>query len=339
MIFERKNVILEIITLIEEGKNISFFRKFLPRILLVSFSLVLFLHLGFLPSVAENVSSLISADCGEIICRSNGNSSSQLFIIGLSHRDALTRSNGNKTARIQEEVYRIGDRLIHREGVELLLPEGFLANKAPKIEVEKIKAALKKSKCNGFPEMKEIEERLVDDKTYVNAEMLLNEYHPLKLRQVEDEQSYFAVRDSILKLVNTDKDSCDFSNIKSELDYLQERRTATLLQRIPGIVDDEFRQGNIKAKKAIFTIGMAHIPKIIDYLNKGRIEIHSPISTPNRNEDYTAELNLRKANFNVYVIISRTLADDPEVLKMNGLDKIVSSFRRQSFANSSKGLP
>lgn len=307
--------------------------------MLTTFSLVLFLHLGFLFSVAEDFSSQIPANCGEIVCRFNDNGSSQLYIIGLGHRETLTRSNDNKTVRIQEEVYQIGDWLIHHEGVDLLLPEGFLANKKPKIEAEKIKTALKKSKCDGFPGMKEIGERLADDKTYVNAEMLLNEKHPLRLRQVEDEPSYFAVRGGILKLVNTDKDSCDFLSIKSELDYLQERRTADLLQRIPGIVDDEFRQGNIKAKKAIFTIGLAHVPKIIEYLNKGRIEIHSPLSTPNRSEDYTAELNLRKANFSVYVIIPRTLADDPDVLEMVGLDKVVSSFHKQSSVTSSGALP
>jgi hypothetical protein len=239
----------------------------------------------------------------------------------------------------QDEVYQIGDWLIHSEGVNLLLPEGFFANNKPKIEVEKTQAVLKKNKCNGSPRLKEIEERLADDKTYVNAEMLLSENHRLRLRQVEDEQSYFAERNSILKLVNTGKESCDFLSIKSELDYLHERRTAALLQRIPGIVEDEFQQGNIKAKKAIFTIGMAHIPKIIEYLNKGLIEIHSPLSTPNRREDYAAELNLRKASFNVYVIIPRTLADDPAILEMNGLDRIVSSFRKQSSVNSSKVLP
>jgi hypothetical protein len=226
-------------------------------------SFVLFLHLGFLPSVAESFSSQIPVDCGEVICRSHQNSSSQLFIIGLSHRNALTRSNGNKTLKPQEEVYQIGDWLIHREGVNLLLPEGFVSNKKQKVEVEKTQAALKKKKCNGFPGIREIEERLADDKAYLNAEMLLNENHPLRLRQVEDERSYFSERDSILKLVNTGKESCDFLSIRSELDHLQQRRTAALLQRIPGIVEDEFQQGNIKAKKAIFTISMAHIPKII----------------------------------------------------------------------------
>jgi hypothetical protein len=135
--------------------------------------------------------------------------------------------------------------------------------------------------------LKEIGERLVDDKTYVNAEMFLNENHPLRLRQVEDEQSYFAVRGSILRLVNTGKDACDLTDIRSELDYLQERRTADLLQRIPGIVHDEIEHGNIKTKKAIFTIGLAHIRKIIEYLNKGKIDISPPSST--QGKEFRAE--------------------------------------------------
>ncbi len=161
----------------------------------------------------------------------------------------MTRINGNKTSKVQTEVYQIGDWLIHHQGLELLLPEGFFSSKAAKVEVEKIKTELEKSKCIGIPEMKVIEERLADNKTYVNAEMLLNEYHQLRLRQVEDEKFYVAVRECILKMVNTGNNSCDFLTVKSELDYQQDRRTAALLQRIPGIVDDEFQEGNIKAKK------------------------------------------------------------------------------------------
>jgi hypothetical protein len=290
---------------------------------------VLFLHISFLPSFSESFSSQIPADCGEIVCRSSGDSSSQLFIIGLSHRDTITRSNGSKTVRIQEEVYQIGDWLIHREGIELLLPEGFFANRSPRGDVEETKARLKKSPCSGSPVMKEIQERLVDDRTYVNAEMLLHDNHVLRLRQVEGEQSYFAVRDNILRLVNTRKDSCDLTGIRSELDYLQERRTADLLQRVPGIVNDEFRHGNIKVKKAIFTIGLAHIHKIIDYLNKGRIDIPPLPSASHQGKDYMAELNLRKENFGVTVIIPRTLIEDRKVLEMNGLDKIVAQSRNQ----------
>ena len=220
--------------------------------------------------------------------------------------------------------------MIHQQGVELLLPEGFFANKTAKIEAKKIKTGSGKTKCVGVPEMKEIEGRLADNKTYVNAEMLLNENHPLRLRQVEDENLYFAAREGLVKLVNTDnKNSCEYLTAKSQLDYVQERRTAALLQRIPGIVDEEFQQGNIKTKKAIFTIGTSHIYKIIEFLNKGRIDIYSPMLASSKGEDYSAELNLRKENFTVSVIIPRALADDPKVLEMNGLDKIVAQSRSQ----------
>ena len=116
-----------------------------------------------------------------MIYRSNEKSPNQLFIIGLSHRDSLTRLNGNKTSRVQAEVYKIGDWLIHDQGVELLLPEGFFSKKPARDEEEKVKTALEKSKCVDLSEMKAIEERLADNKTYVNAEMLLNENHHLRM--------------------------------------------------------------------------------------------------------------------------------------------------------------
>jgi hypothetical protein len=115
--------------------------------------------------------------------------------------------------------------------------------------------------------------------------------------------------------------------VRSELDYLQERRTADLLQRIPGIVNDEFGQGNIKAKKAIFTIGLAHVRHIVEYLNKGQIEIPSPSPALNKGKIYRADLNLRKENFSVTVVIPRTLIEDRKVLEMTGLEKIVAQSR------------
>ena len=240
---------------------------------------------------------------------------------------------------MQAEVYQIGDWLIHHQGLGLLLPEGFFSDKTTKVEVEKIKGGLEKSKCVGLPEMRAIEERLADNQTYVNAEMLLNENHQLRLRQVEDEKLYAAVREGILKIVNSGKNSCDFLTLKSELDFQQDRRTAALLQRIPAIVDDEFQEGNIKTKRAIFTIGMAHIHKIIEYLDEGQINLCSPLSTSNKSENYVADLNLRKEGFGVSVILPRTLADDLKVLEINGLDKIVSSSRKQSSKVLSKTIP
>lgn len=302
----------------------------MPRILIVAFAAVLLFHQGLFFSFAESYPLQIPSECGEVICQFNQNRPGQIYIIALAHRDALTVLNGNKTSKVQAEIYRIGDWLIHQEGVELLLPEGFFANKTAKIEAKKTKTGPGKTKCIGVPDMKGIEERLADNKTYVNAEMLLNENHPLRLRQVEDENLYFAARESLLKLVNTDnKNSCEYLTAKSQLDYVQERRTAALLQRIPGIVDEEFQQGNIKTKKAIFTIGTSHIFKVIEFLNRGRIDLYSPVLASGKGEDYSAELNLRKEDFTVIVIIPRALADDPKVLEINGLDKIVAQSRSQ----------
>jgi len=88
--------------------------------------------------------------------------------------------------------------------------------------------------------------------------MLLKENHSLRLRQIEDEALYQATN-HLLKLASSPEGSGNDSLLTSELKYLHEKKTAVMLQKIPQIVNDELRQGNIKSKKAIFTIGMAHL--------------------------------------------------------------------------------
>ena len=270
--------------------------------------------------------SKFPVEYGEVIYHHNEKSPNQIFIIGISHRDSLTYLNGDNTSRVQAEVYKIGDWLIHNQGPELLLPEGFFKSVSAKIGKKDINAQEGESSCRPL-DMKGLEERFSDNKIYVNAEMLLKENHPLRLRQVEDKDLYDAVRTDIFKLLNCRGNVSEYSSVKSELDYLQEKRTAAMLQKIPKIVNDEFRQGNIKSKKAIFTIGMFHLHKIITYLNENRITIYAPLSTSNGSEDYIAELNLRKENFGVSVILPRTLADDQKILEINRLDKIVREYQ------------
>ncbi len=290
-------------------------------------------------SFAESFLSQIPAECGEVIYRSNEKSPDQIFIIGISHRDTLTRANGSNTVKVQTEIYKIGDWLVHHQGLELLLPEGFFSKKPVKAREENIDlAGLEKSKCVGSSDIKIVEERLADDRTFANAEMLLNENHQMRLKQVEDEKSYEAVRSGILKMVGKGGDSCDFVTVKSELDYLQDRRTAGMLQRIPIIVDDEFQQGNIKARKAIFTIGISHLNKIVQYMSERKIRIYSPLSS-NKNENYISDLNLQKENFGISIIIPRTLANDQKVLMINGLDKIVAQARNQFSIVHSAAVP
>jgi hypothetical protein len=158
--------------------------------------------------------------------------------------------------------------------------------------------------------------------------MLLKENHSLRLRQVEDETLYFAAREGILKLANADKRSPKYPALKSELDYLQARRTAAMLQRIPDRVDEEFRRGTIRTRKALFTIGLSHVTEIIQYLSESKIRITAPPSISGKGENGFSDLNLHKKDFAVSIIIPRTLADDKAQLTLHGLASIVSQARK-----------
>jgi hypothetical protein len=100
-----------------------------------------------------------------------------------------------------------------------------------------------------------------------------------------------------------------------------------MLQKIPEIIQVEFQEGNIKAKKAIFTIGLSHLPKIIRYLKENRIRIFSSLLAMDQKEDYAADLNLKKENFGVSIILPQTLARDRKTLQMTGVEEIIAQHR------------
>lgn len=262
------------------------------------------------------------AQFGEIVYRFNEKSPNQIFIIGIGHRDALTCLNGDNTAKVQAEIYKIGDWLIHNQKVELVLPEGFFKNPSAQIEKKNIDALERGNSCASI-DMAALEKRLSDNKIYVNAEMLLKENHSFRLRQIEDEALYKAVTNRLLKLASCRDDSADYSRLNSEIEFLQEKRAATMLQKIPQIVNDEFQQGNIRSKKAIFTIGMFHLHNIITYLNEKRIRIPAPLPASNESRANMAELNLQKENFGVSIIIPRTLVNDQKALEITKLNKLI----------------
>ena len=295
-------------------------RKPLSLLLSVSFFLL------SIPLSTAQTNSILPPQYGRGIYQLNEKSPNQVFIIGLSHRDTLTCLNGDNTSKVQAEVYKIGDWLIHNQGLELLLPEGFFKSTSTKIEEKHISAPGTPSSC-ALLDIKLLEERLSDNKSYVNAEMLLKETHPLRLRQVEDKELYDAVRSGWVKLISCRNDSGDYSLLKSKLDYLQEKRTAAMLQKIPEIIDDEFQQGSIKSRKAILTVGMYHLHEIIRYLNDNRIIIHAPLPASNETKDVYSELSILKELFGVSVILPRTLADDQKILEINKLDKIVRKYQ------------
>ena len=288
--------------------------------------LILAFFLSGIPLSTAQTNLILPPQYGRMIYQLNEKSPNQLFIIGLSHRDSLTCLNGDNTPKVQAEVYKIGDWLIHNQGLELLLPEGFFKSTSAKIEKKNTTAPGTPNSC-ALLDIKVLEERLSNNRAYVNAEMLLKETHPLRLRQVEDKGLYDAVRNNLVKLMSCSNDSSDYSPLNSKLEYLQEKRTAAMLQKIPEIIDDEFQQGNIKSRKAILTVGMYHLHEIIRYLNENRIMIHAPLPASAETKDYYSELNILKEHFGVSVILPKILADDQRILEINKLDQIVRKYQ------------
>ncbi len=259
---------------------------------------------------------------GEVVFHHDGAGPNHLYVIGVGHRDSITRRNGNKTARIQAEVYKIAEWLVLNKHVELLVPEGFFEKPAGKAcrydrprKTERLKGA----------SLKRLEKCFADDKNPTHAGLLLLRNYRLGVKQIEDRALYDAALDCLVTLENNRNSPSATLPVESELKYLQERRTASMLQRIPDVVGDEFREGNIRQRQAIFTVGLNHLSEIIQYVTAKKIEVCPPAPASLKNENYIAEVNLLNENFGITIIIPRTLAEDDDVLKMTRLDLIVSS--------------
>ena len=267
---------------------------------------------------AEGQSCALPDDYGKVVCRYNEGSPNQVYIIGIAHRDSLTRSNENRTPRVQAEVYKIGEWLIQNQGIELLLPEGFFSV-YPKKPAEKKARSGSLAVASQQGGMEALERRFSDDRQFLNAEMLLKENFPLLLRQVEDKDLYQAAFENIRLLVEARGNQEKSYLARSELDYFQKKRVGTMLQRIPAIVDDEFRQGNIDNRRAVFTIGLSHVSDILKYLEQRKITVLSPLFAQAKYDDYIDELKLTKEDFGISVIIPRSLINDREAMEKNNL--------------------
>jgi len=285
--------------------------------LVISFFLLVLLESASHLAAAEPC--LLPKDYGEVVCRYNEKSPNQLYIIGMSHRDTLTKANGRGTSRVQAEVYKIGEWLIQNQGIELLLPEGFFVESPNKTGEKKVQSRSLPTSAGGV-NIESLEQRFSDDSTFVNAEMLLRENFSLLVKQVEDRDLYQTVYENIRLLVGSKGNMEKNFLIRSELDYHQKIRVGTMLQKIPQIVNDEFREGHIDNKKALFTIGLSHISNIINYLEARKITVLSPLFTSAKYEDFIDELNLAKENFGISVILPRTLINDHEAMERNRLE-------------------
>ena len=259
------------------------------------------------------------AEYGDVIFRINPHSPNQLYIIGISHRDPNSGANNSTTVRTQMEIFRMGEWLKKNRGLDLLLPEGYFG--AEKTISSPAPSAIHASiPLPPVPDNAYLQKSLAADSPDVNAEKLLMQHYHLHASQVEDRNIYHAVLGSLSKLKTTMDGSDDIAGNIAELIYLQQVRTAQLLQNIPGVIEYEFLRGAVDNRSALFTIGLNHIKDIFRYIQNEEIYIESPRG---QSDTLTSTLNLLQNGYGITIIIPRTLADDPKLLRMTHIDRIL----------------
>lgn len=240
------------------------------------------------PATSHNIE--LPERLGEIVFQSNPLAESQVYIIANSHRSERSGKNGQSTLQAQIETYRIGEWLINHGQVELLLPEGFFGTRA-RTDSGKDKPI----------DCADLSARLSDTTKFINAELLLHESFGIGLQQIEDKQLYRHIRDQLRQgqQVRHLSDTFDL-----EIESLQRRRTATILQNIPNAIDLAQQKGGSSVSAAMLTIGLAHLDDIVLFLESKQLRIDAQQSFPALH----SELELLKRNLNVTVIVPRSLA-------------------------------
>jgi hypothetical protein len=259
----------------------------------------------------------IPAEYGEVIYQREGNRDSHVYIICQSHRNAKTGGNGSNTVGVQSEIYRIGEWLIRHENVGLLLPEGYF--KRDKAEPVMQPAAFnpQQTRVQRFSlDDAALKAILSDTSRFASADKLLSDSYDIRLQQVENQELYHSILDFLFQADR--KQGLNEKDIRV-LSYMQEKRSAGMLQAIPAAISRELRQGGISQKKAIFTIGLAHLNEMIRFLHEGRVEIYSPLLN---SSVASGDLKLLQENYGITIILPRSLAEDQEAIRIANLDRL-----------------
>jgi hypothetical protein len=259
----------------------------------------------------------IPSEFGEVIYQREGNRDSHLYIICQSHRNAKTGGNGSNTVGVQSEIYRIGEWLIRHENVGLLLPEGYFKRDHAKPAMQPVAFNPRQTDFQRVSlDDAALKAILSDTSRFANADKLLKDSYDIRLQQVEDQELYHSILDFLFRADR--QQGLNEKDIRV-LSYMQEKRSASMLQAIPAAINRELQLGGISQKKAIFTIGLAHLNEMIRFLHEGRIEIYSPLPS---NTVVKGDLKLLQEDYGITIIIPRSLSEDQEAIRIANLDRL-----------------
>ncbi len=261
--------------------------------------------------------SELPSDLGRSIYRTNESSTNQLYIIGIAHRDTFTGENNDYSIRSQIEVYRIAEWLIQNREIELLLPEGYFRKPPGTGSLTKREIIKGSGSSRNTTTLRKM---LDTDEHYINAEILLMANYGMRSRQIEDKEMLAAVRNELRLLDDESINKYEALHVMSNITYLQARRTAAMLQKIPDVINDELAGGSIINKKAIFTVGLSHLADIIGFLEKKQINIQSPAFHLSY-KDLTSKLKLLQDNYGITVIIPNSLEENRDLVRLTAFEQ------------------
>ena len=260
---------------------------------------------------------------GEVIYRINPESSKQLFIIGIGHRNPKSGLGNSTILQTQIDIFHIGVWLNRKLHLNLLLPEGYFNGKANRETSFQRTAKENVTPSIRIPDNTELEEWLSQENTFINAEMLLMKYIPYHASQVENRKDYNAVRQSLDKVSDAAARHIHAPESLAELSYRQKLRTARLLQRIPSVINTAFEDGTTRRQTALFTIGLNHIKDISSYIQNKTIRITAPNTLNASAGSFESSVDLLDRGYGVTIILPRTLADNHKLLEFTNIDTIL----------------
>lgn len=247
----------------------------------------------------------IPENYGRVIYQKNPDAPNQLYIISQLHRSSVSRRNVTSTVpRAQLEVYRISEHLIEHNGIELILHEGFNAEKDYSSMFQSMRANARRSGSDPFMEYiahsdRGLESLFADEGTTLDAVAILVNNYAIDFQGAEDETLY-NIQDQ------------RFGRDPRELILaLAKVRSAKLLQNAPLVIEREVTAGRIHNKKAIVVIGDAHIDEMMRYLEEDRVMVDGIPQLQIAGID--EPLGLTERNYGASVILPNSVREFMEI--------------------------
>jgi len=259
---------------------------------------------------------------GRIVYQTRPEAPNQIYVVGQWHEHPITKAVTPEVIRVQSEIFRIGERMVKKRSLELILLEGIFEGESQEVRnenVRKIRGALQKEglleSMHTFDDT--TLERLIDirKKGIINAQggywlaiaygLTIQGADDADLHRLELQTIGGKYRVSGLSGVVRTAAGKVIQEFVAIDDYLNQLRTAYTLLNTPRIIEQEYAAKRIKQRKALMVIGAEHIPDCIEFVKNDHARCIPPSSS--KAPPLDQPLGYAAAGYGVTIIMPRTV--------------------------------